>query len=313
MNIDVVVRKYEFFNDVAMSREEILFFKLLKRYLGITLKRGVMKTITLTRRLLMLTLVVGIMGITSCSDDEPTVDAPNAAFTSAVDGLTVTFTDGSIGADTYSWDFGDGNTSTDASPSHTFAEGGTFTVALTVTNAGGSDTSSEEIMVTAPFADNLVGTWRVATEEAALAVGPAAGSVEWWSLPASDLEARACFLDDDYIFAADGTFSIEMDGETWVEAWQGVDADGCATPVAPHDGSGDYTFTATESSITVNGAGGFLGLAKANNDGELASLDDAVPAAITYTISAFDGDAGTMTLSIEAGSGVFWTYQLVRQ
>ena len=261
----------------------------------------------------MLTLVIGILGVTSCSEDEPSVDAPNAAFTSAADGLTVAFTDGSVGADSYSWDFGDGNTSTETSPTHTYAEAGTYTVALTVTNAGGSDTESEDITVEAPFASNLVGTWRVATEEASLAVGPSAGSGEWWALPAGDLEARACFLDDDYTFGEDGSFSIEMDGETWVEAWQGVDADGCAAPVAPHDGSGDYTFTATESSITVNGAGAFLGLAKANNDGELASLDDAVPASITYTIAAFDGDAGTMTLSIEAGSGVFWTYQFVRQ
>ncbi len=296
-----------------MSRSECIIIQIIENIFGYTLKRGVMKTLTLTKRLLMFTLVVGILGITSCSDDEPTVDAPNAAFTSAVDGLTVTFTDASIGADSYSWNFGDGNSSTDASPSHTFAAGGTYTVELTVTNAGGTDTSSEDIVVEAPFADNLVGTWRVATEEASLAVGPAAGSGEWWALPAGDLEARACFLDDDYVFGSDGSFSIDMDGETWVEAWQGVEADGCATPVAPHDGSGDYTFTATSSSITVNGSGAFLGLAKANNDGELASLDDAVPSSITYTIGAFDGDAGTMTLNIEAGAGVWWTYQLVRQ
>lgn len=272
-----------------------------------------MKTITLTKRLLMLTLVIGILGVTSCSEDEPSVAAPNAAFTSAVDGLSVTFTDGSIGADSYSWDFGDGNTSTDASPTHTYAEGGTYTVALTVNNAGGSDTASEDITVEAPFAQSLVGTWRVASEEAAIGVGPSKGSVEWWSLPASDLEARACYLDDDYTFGADGSFSIAMDGETWVEAWQGVDADGCAAPIAPHDGSGSYTFTATSSSITVEGAGAFLGLSKVFNGGELTSLDDEVSTSITYNIVAFDETAGTMTLDIEIAGGGFWTYQFVRQ
>ncbi|MDW3191684.1 MAG: PKD domain-containing protein [Cytophagales bacterium] len=275
-----------------------------------------MKTITLTKRLLMLTLVIGILGVTSCSDDEPSVDAPNAAFTSAADGLTVTFTDGSVGADTYSWDFGDGNSSTDASPTHTYAEGGTYTVALTVTNAGGSDTESEDITVEAPFASNLVGTWRVATEEAALAVGPSPGSADWWFLPAGDLEARACYLDDDYVFGADGTFSVNQGDQTWVEAWQeGVDADGCGAGVAPFDGSGSYTFSATSSEITVTGEGAFIGLAKVTNAGELATEnvrnDVPLPASVTYNIAEFAADGNSMTLQIDA-NGVHWQYRLVK-
>lgn len=277
-----------------------------------------MKTITLTKRLLMLTLVIGILGVTSCSDDEPTVDAPNAAFTSEVDGLTVSFTDGSIGADSYSWDFGDGNTSTSPSPMHTYAEGGTYTVALTVTNAGGSDTQSEDITVSAPFANSLAGTWRIASEEGALAVGPEPGSNIWWQLPAGDVEVRACFLDDDYTFGADGSFSISQGDETWVEAWQdGVDADGCGAPVAPHDGSGSFTFTATSSSLTLEGEGAFVGLAKVGNEGELATLENTrsdipVPTSITYTIAEFAEDGNSMTLQIEAGSGVHWTFRMVK-
>ena len=277
-----------------------------------------MKTITLTKKLLMLLLAIGILGVISCSDDEPSVDAPNAAFTSAVDGLSVSFTNGSIGADTYSWDFGDGNTSTAVSPTHTYNGGGTYTVSLTVTNAGGSDTASEEITVEAPFAENLVGTWRIASEEGALAVGPSAGSNEWWQLPAGDVEVRACFLDDDYTFGADGSFSISQGDETWVEAWQdGVDADGCGAPVAPHDGSGSYTFTATSSALTVNGEGAFIGLAKVGNEGELATNENVrsdvpVPSTITYSITEFAEDGNSMTLQIEAGTGIHWTYRLVK-
>ncbi len=47
---------------------------------------------------------------------------------------TVTFTDASQGADTYLWEFGDGNTSTSPSPVHTYAAQGTYAVKLTVTN-----------------------------------------------------------------------------------------------------------------------------------------------------------------------------------
>jgi hypothetical protein len=39
---------------------------------------------------------------------------------------------------TYSWDFGDGNTSNDQNPEHTYATAGTYTVTLTVTDDAGS-------------------------------------------------------------------------------------------------------------------------------------------------------------------------------
>ncbi|WP_313408297.1 PKD domain-containing protein [Aeromicrobium sp.] len=67
--------------------------------------------------------------------------APQAGFTHEVDGLAVAFTstsgdpDGSIAS--YDWDFGDGTTSTQANPSHTYANGAVRTVSLTVTDDGG--------------------------------------------------------------------------------------------------------------------------------------------------------------------------------
>ncbi len=46
------------------------------------------------------------------------------------------FTSTSTGAETYLWNFGDGNTSTDQNPFHTYTSPGPFTVTLTAFNAG---------------------------------------------------------------------------------------------------------------------------------------------------------------------------------
>jgi PKD repeat protein len=61
---------------------------------------------------------------------------------------TVAFTDASTNAVSYSWDFGDGNTSAQASPSHTYAGLGLYNVCLSVTDScGGINTKCVPISV----------------------------------------------------------------------------------------------------------------------------------------------------------------------
>ncbi len=63
--------------------------------------------------------------------------------------LEVSFSDLSTGPITdYAWDFGDGGTSTVASPLHTYTTDGTYTVALTVTGPGGMDTDTQVDVIT---------------------------------------------------------------------------------------------------------------------------------------------------------------------
>jgi len=58
--------------------------------------------------------------------------------------LTVNYTDQSTGDITsWSWDFGDGATSTEQNPSHTYTDAGTYTVSLAVTGPCGSDTETK--------------------------------------------------------------------------------------------------------------------------------------------------------------------------
>lgn len=90
----------------------------------------------------------------------PSVPAPIADFTySNPYGGFVQFTDQSQNnPTTYSWDFGDGSpASTQQNPTHTYAANGTYTVCLTVTNAGGSDTQCQPVLVDGIFNTVMTG------------------------------------------------------------------------------------------------------------------------------------------------------------
>src|SRR5207245_649286 len=66
--------------------------------------------------------------------------------------LTVQFTDQSSGSITArDWDFGDGTAHSSAlNPSHTYNNAGNYTVMLTVTGSGGSNSKSMTVQVTTP-------------------------------------------------------------------------------------------------------------------------------------------------------------------
>jgi PKD repeat protein len=81
------------------------------------------------------------------------IAAPVAAFVaSATTGaapLTVTFSSSSTGSITsYAWTFGDGTMSTAQSPSKTYSVAGSYTVSLTVSGAGGSNTLTRSSYIT---------------------------------------------------------------------------------------------------------------------------------------------------------------------
>lgn len=79
---------------------------------------------------------------------------PTASFSYEVDTADyhkINFTNLSINADSYAWDFGDGNASSDQSPSHTYADTGSYTVSLTASTAiGDMDVATMQIDVAAP-------------------------------------------------------------------------------------------------------------------------------------------------------------------
>jgi cyclophilin family peptidyl-prolyl cis-trans isomerase len=65
--------------------------------------------------------------------------------------VKVTFDNTSKAADTYEWDFGDGNTSTEANPTHTYRASGNYLVKLKAVKNGKATVSVQRILVTAPL------------------------------------------------------------------------------------------------------------------------------------------------------------------
>ena len=86
-------------------------------------------------------------------EGNPPVAAFTADKTSGTEPLTVQFTDTTQSPTSWSWNFGDGGTSTVRNPAHTYISPGTYTVSLSVTNAAGSDSETKIDYITVTAAE----------------------------------------------------------------------------------------------------------------------------------------------------------------
>jgi len=90
-----------------------------------------------------------------------TVSLPTSGFQVAVNCKVATFTNtSSNNATDFAWDFGDGNTSTQENPTHTYAAEGSYTVTLEVSNTAGVDVeegtvNTQEAVVPTPVEESV--------------------------------------------------------------------------------------------------------------------------------------------------------------
>ena len=157
------------------------------------------------------------------------------------------------------------------------------------------------------FNAQFEGTWKLSPSAGAMGCGPNQADMGWWGSSAGDVASRACLFDDSITFATGGSYMQYMDGNTWLEPWQSVASEQCGTPLAPHDGSGTYTWAYVGDTLTISGAGGHLGLPKAVNGGELSDANPpAVPTSISYIITFFNGGDSFYADIQSAGGGSGW-------
>lgn len=143
---------------------------------------------------------------------------PTAAFTYTADVLTVNFTDESSDSDghltAWSWDFGDGFTSTDQNPVHTYGEGGDYNVTLTVTdNEGATDGDMQNVSVTAPGNQPPDADFSAATSDLTVTFTDQSddvdGSVAGWQWVFDDGNSSTA-QNPVHTYAAAGTYSVTL-------------------------------------------------------------------------------------------------------
>ncbi|NBP30720.1 MAG: hypothetical protein EBV23_14290, partial [Flavobacteriia bacterium] len=99
-----------------------------------------------------------------------------------------------------------------------------------------------------------------------------------------------------------------MDGQTWLEGWQGAMPDACGTPVAPHNGANPsmtYSYDGANNTLSVYGLGAHMGLAKVINGAEINNPANAADT-IVYIANISNG-GNTLTLDINFGVG-YWRF-----
>ncbi len=144
---------------------------------------------------------------------------PTASFTHSCTDLACTFTDTSADSDGsvtgWSWNFGDGATSNQQNPSHTFATGGSKTVTLTVTDNMGAASAIESQTFTVTAPSNLPPTASFTSSCTDLSCSftdtstDPDGSVAGWSWSFGD-GATSTVQNPNHTYGAGGTYTVTL-------------------------------------------------------------------------------------------------------
>lgn len=191
-----------------------------------------------------------------------TVEAfPQAAFTVdnqlSCDGI-VQFTDATLNnPSSWTWDFGDGNTSTAQNPLHTYTESGTYTISLEACNALGCNSATYADFVTVDFSSTYCDTIPMPADGSILTLTGCYGVLQDSGGPAN------------YTNLSNGTVTIAPPGATSVTLnFSFIQFENCCDGLRIYDGpdtnapllgnfkgpdlpNGDGIITSTGSSLTL--------------------------------------------------------------
>ncbi len=168
-----------------------------------------------------------------------------AAFTTSVNQLTVKTANTSTGNDlSYVWDFGDGTSSTEKAPSHTYEKAGTYTVKLTVKSGSTTKTASNTVTVSTNSNENSITKVALRSSEddfGTTMLEQSATDKNVWTIT-------------NYQFSKDGKFKIEALNGAQCIILGGKNGEALSAAgdfVAMSQGSYDITFYASTMLLSV--------------------------------------------------------------
>jgi PKD repeat protein len=159
---------------------------------------------------ILMTVSLMILGLMSCKKEKP-VPVALFSYTGADVAVptTISFKNTSTDANTYAWDFGDNGTSTDKEPQHKYAVAGTFTVKLTATGDGGTNTASQIITIlAAPVADFTYAVTLGSTITITFTNTTTAATSYSWDF--GDNTAASIDKNPQHVYASSGTYTVKL-------------------------------------------------------------------------------------------------------
>jgi|GEM_PF-1703901 len=213
----------------------------------------------------------------------------SAGYTSTAAGGMVSFTDASIDATSWSWDFGDGSpTDNTQNPSHTYSASGTYNVCLISGNVCSADTSCSMITVCIPVA---------ATYTSSTAGGNASftdassGAPTAWAWDFGDGSPIDNNQNPSHTYTADGTYNVCL-----------IAASGCSADTSCSTVTICLPVTASYSSSASGGNATFLDASTGATSwswdfGDGSPVDNNQNTSHTYTAD------GTYNVCLIAASG----------
>lgn len=230
------------------------------------------------------------------------VAAFTAANTTICAGTPVSFTDQSAGAPTgWSWSFGDAGTSTVQNPSHTYANPGTYTVALTVTVGASSNTFTRTSYITVvarPTATATITNAPCGNSTGAITAAATGGTAPFtfaWSNGGTAATISGL---------AAGSYTVTTTNGQGCTSTASFTVTNLAGPTASIIGTTPTACGATTGTATATASGGTGAISYAwSNGGTTAAITGLAAGSYTVTATDQNGCASTAVATVSNSTG----------